>query len=166
MSSTVDYTLSQINQSTGNTCWAASTAMLLNYRGGSYDDMAIVADMRSRHPDSVWDDGATQLELGQVAATYGFTQIYPACWTPDGWAQELQSNGPMLVQVPGGTHHSIVVAGIEVITDADEEAAQASMDSRVHVYDPWHGERWLSFTEFTNGYELAGTNWGNNVYRA
>jgi hypothetical protein len=163
----VDYALQQQDQSTNNTCWAASTAMLLNYKGGAgWSDMAVVTDMQARFPDSVWDDGATELELGQVAAQYGFTQIAPACWNPEGWLQELEQNGPMLIQVPGNSHHSIVVAGIEVIGTADEEAAQASMDSRVHVHDPWYGERWLQYTQFEQEYELAGSNWANNVYRA
>jgi hypothetical protein len=70
-----DNPVSYVAQSTNNTCWAASTAMLLGWN----DDMQVVKDMKEKFPDSVWDDGATQLELGQVAQAYGFTQIYPVC---------------------------------------------------------------------------------------
>ena len=31
--------------------------------------------------------------------------------------------------------------------------------------DPWNGDLWLPFEAFENQYEMAGTNWGNNVYR-
>jgi hypothetical protein len=75
----VDY----VRQSTDNTCWAASTAMLLGWP----EDMQVVEDMRVKFPDSVWDNGATELELGQVAQAYGFTQIYPVCQGPEGWDQ-------------------------------------------------------------------------------
>src|SRR5688572_13000379 len=103
-----DYALSYVPQSTDNTCWAASTAMMV----GITDDMQVVAEMQSHHPDSVWDDGATQLELGQVAKQYGMTQIYPVCHGADGWERWLIDNGPLLIQVPGNAYHSIVVAGI------------------------------------------------------
>ena len=43
-----------------------------------------------------------------------------------------------------------------------DESVEAS---QVHVMDPWNGDRWLPFTDFENQYEMAGTNWGNNVYR-
>ena len=66
----VDHSLSYIPQSTDNTCWAASTAMMM----GRSSDMEIVKEMQQQYPDSVWDDGATQLELGQVASFYGMTQ--------------------------------------------------------------------------------------------
>lgn len=144
-----------VPQSTNNTCWAASTAMLL----GRSDDMSVVQDMREQFPDSVWDDGATQLELGQVAQAYGFSQIYPVCQGPEGWDQWLNDNGPLLIQVPGNAYHSIVVAGINVSQDESVEASQ------VHVMDPWNGEVWLAFADFESQYELAGTNWTNNVYR-
>ncbi len=150
-----DNPVGYVAQSTNNTCWAASTAMLL----GRSDDMSVVQDMKEQFPDSVWDDGATQLELGQVAQAYGFTQIYPVCQGPDGWDQWLNDNGALLIQVPGNAYHSIVVAGITVSADESVEP------SYVHVMDPWHGDRWLQFEDFNSQYEMAGTNWGNNVYR-
>lgn len=150
-----DNPVGYVHQSTDNTCWAASTAMLLNRT----DDMSVVEDMKAQFPDSVWDNGATQLELGQVAQAYGFTQIYPVCQGPDGWDQWLADNGPLLIQVPGNAYHSIVVAGISVSQDESVEQSQ------VHVMDPWHGDRWLAFEDFNNQYEMAGTDWSNNVYR-
>lgn len=71
----------------------------------------------------------------------------------------MSENGPLLIQVPGNAFHSIVVAGISVSADESVEPSQ------VHVMDPWNGERWLPFEDFNNQYEMAGTDWGNNVYR-
>lgn len=31
--------------------------------------------------------------------------------------------------------------------------------------DPWNGDMWLEFDDFENRYEMAGTDWSNNVYR-
>jgi ABC-type bacteriocin/lantibiotic exporter with double-glycine peptidase domain len=151
-----DNPVGYVPQSTNNTCWAASTAMLLGWN----DDMQVVQDMKEKFPDSVWDDGATELELGQVAQAYGFTQIYPVCQGPDGWDQWLNDNGPLLIQVPGNAYHSIVVAGIR-----GGEQENTSEQVEVHVLDPWNGDQWLPFDTFNSNYELAGAGWENNVYR-
>lgn len=152
----VDYSLSYIQQSTTNTCWAASTAMMVGYSS----DMDVVTEMRAAYPDSVWDDGATEIELGQVAAAYNLSQIYTVCQGADGWEQWLNENGPMLIQVPGNSHHSIVVAGIR---GGDTEDRCEPVE--VHVYDPWNGDLWIDFDRFNTDYEFAGGNWENNVYR-
>jgi hypothetical protein len=153
---TVDNSLSYIPQSTDNTCWAASTAMIM----GKSSDMDVVKEMQQQYPDSVWDDGATQLELGQVASYYGMTQIYPVCQGADGWEQWLSENGPMLIQVPGNAYHSIVVSGIR-----GGEHEDRSEQVEVHVLDPWNGDQWIPFDTFNSNYELAGGGWENNVYR-
>lgn len=151
-----NYTLSYIPQSTNNTCWAASSGMLV----GKNNDMEVVADMTAAYPGSNWTDGATPPELSQVASLYGFTQVYPVCQGPAGWDSWLAENGPMLIQVPGNSYHSIVVAGIEC-DDSDPQGELA----QVHVLDPWNGDIWVSFADFNSRYELAGAGWENNVYR-
>jgi ABC-type bacteriocin/lantibiotic exporter with double-glycine peptidase domain len=151
-----DYPLDYIHQSTNNTCWAASTAMMM----GLASDMDVVKQMQADYPDSVWDNGATQFELGQVAAYYGLTQVYPVCQGPDGWEGWLIDNGPMLIQVPGNKYHSIVVAGIR---GGDTGTQCAPVE--VHVYDPWNGDLWVEFEDFNTRYEMAGAGWTNNVYK-
>ena len=44
-----DNPVGYVAQSTNNTCWAASTAMLLGWS----DDMQVVQDMKEKFPDSV-----------------------------------------------------------------------------------------------------------------
>lgn len=161
----IGYNVGLVPQTTDNTCWAASTAMLLNYRGGSYDDTRVVREMVEAFPGSTWDDGATQPELAQVAQKYGFTQVYPTCMDAAGWEQELRSDGPLLIQVPGNAYHSIVVYDIDVHTPASNEEQQVSAETTVYVQDPWYGSRQMDFPTFTQEYELAGTSWTNNIYR-
>ena len=150
-----DFPRSLVMQSTNNTCWAASTAMIL----GRATDTEIVQEMMAAFPDSTWNDGATQPELSQVAQQFGMSQVYPVCQDAAGWDQWLTDNGPLLIQVPGNAFHSIVVAGVYVSQDESVE------ESQFHVYDPWYGERWLPFSQLNSEYELAGTSWSNNVYR-
>jgi hypothetical protein len=128
---------------------------------GRSDDMEIVGEMQAAYPNSVWDDGATELELGQVAQAYGLTQVYPVCQGPEGWEQWLEEHGPMLIQVPGNAYHSIVVVGIR---GGEDEERQVSEPVEAHVLDPWSGDLWLDFDTFNNNYELAG-DWTNNVYK-
>jgi len=152
----VDNYLNYVPQSTNNTCWAASTAMLM----GRSSDSEVVQEMQQAYPDSHWDDGATQPELGQVASYYGMTQIYPVCQGAEGWEQWLNENGPMLILVPGGAYHVIVVSGIR-----GGEQEDRSEPVEVHVLDPWSGDSWIPFDTFNSNYELAGAGWENNVYR-
>ena len=152
----VDHSLSYVPQTTSMSCWAASTAMILSRS----NDMEIVQEMQQQYPDSVWDDGATQLELGQVASNYGLTQIYPVCQDANGWEQWLNDNGPLMILVPGGDYHVIVVTGIR---GGDQE--DRSEPSEVHVLDPWYGDQWIAFDQFNTNYEIAGGGWENNVYR-
>jgi hypothetical protein len=68
---------------------------------------------KQKYPDANWDDGATPVELGWAAQEFGLTQVYPVCQGADGWEEWLNGYGPLLIQVPGNTHHSVVVGGVE-----------------------------------------------------
>ena len=149
-----EYNVGYLPQTTDNTCWAASTAMLVNFvQGTSYGDMDIVAAMEAADGEGTYRDGATQPELRHVAEVFRFNQIYPVCQDVNGWAEWLDSYGPLLIQVPGNAYHSIVIAAVR--TDQCPE---------FHVLDPWNGELWLDFDDLNSRYELAGAGWENNVY--
>jgi ABC-type bacteriocin/lantibiotic exporter with double-glycine peptidase domain len=155
----LDLSVSRVVQSTDWNCWAASLAVML----GRSTDTEIVDELKRRFPDANWDDGATPVELGWAARQFGLNQVYPVCQGPDGWEQWLSSYGPLLIQVPGNSHHSVVVAGVEYASEEE----QVSMESKLRVIDPWHsggGDNWLSFDDANARYELAGSNWPNNVY--
>lgn len=151
---TVEHSITLVLQTDDETCWAASTAMML----GRDDDREIVREVTGEDPDDAENDSVSQVELAQVASHYGFSQVYPVCQDAFGWA-EWVAEGPLLIQIPGGTHHSVVVAGI--FASGDENEAQSLM----LIYDPIRGANWLPFDEANAAYELAGEDWVNNVYR-
>jgi hypothetical protein len=156
---TVNLSVSLVTQTTDWNCWAASIAMML----GRGTDTEIVNELKQRYPDANWDDGATPVELGWAAGEFGLNQVYPVCQGADGWEEWLNAYGPLLIQVPGNSHHSVVVGGVEYARD--EEGV--CMEEKLRVLDPWHsggGDKWLSFDEANNAYELGGANWPNNVY--
>ena len=155
----VDLSVSLVTQTTDWNCWAASIAMML----GRGTDTQIVDELKAKHPEGNWDDGATPVELGWAAGEFGLRQVYPVCQGPDGWAEWLNGYGALLIQVPGGDYHSVVVGGVEYATEEE----QVSMESKLRVLDPWHsggGDNWLSFDDANARYELAGSTWPNNVY--
>jgi hypothetical protein len=87
----------------------------------------------------------------------------PSARVADGWEEWLNAHGPLLIQVPGNSHHSVVVAGGRVRPREEN----VCIEEKLRVLDPWHsggGDRWLSFDEANQAYELAGSNWPNNVY--
>jgi ABC-type bacteriocin/lantibiotic exporter with double-glycine peptidase domain len=153
---TVEHTLTYVEQSDDETCWAASTAMML----GRTDDREIVREVTGDDPSDDENDAVSEVELARVANHYGFSQVYPVCQDAFGWADWL-AQGPLLIQVPGQTHHSVVAAGVYASADENVE------ESLLLIYDPWpgNGVRWLSFNDANNDYEMAGENWSNNVYR-
>jgi ABC-type bacteriocin/lantibiotic exporter with double-glycine peptidase domain len=144
-----------IMQTSGMNCWAASTAMLVGYRDSqSIPDSAIVDQMQQADPSNNYHDGATQVELANVARVFKLQQVYPVCQDANGWEQWLNDHGPLLIQIPGNAYHSIVISGVN----------PADAPPKIHVLDPWNGDRWIDFDTLNSEYEMAGTAWTNNVY--
>jgi hypothetical protein len=74
-----------VQQSNNITCWAACTAMLVTYRDGTSDsDLDIV---REAGIDPA--DGCSDSEWPTVIDTWGLSQIYGSCMTPEGWELHL-----------------------------------------------------------------------------
>ena len=136
-------------------CWAASTAMVVGYRDSqSIPDTAIVDQMQQADPANDYHNGATQPELANVARAFNLQQVYPVCQDAHGWEQWLNDHGPLLIQIPGGAYHSIVIVGVK-----PEDSPPT-----IHVLDPQQGDRWIGFDTLNSEYEMAGTTWVNNVY--
>ena len=136
-------------------CWAASTAMLVGYRDSQcIPDSAIVDQMQQADPANNYHNGATQPELANVASAFKLTQVFPVCQDATGWEQWLNDHGPLLIQIPGGAYHSIVISGVN----------PGDNPPTIHVLDPQQGDRWIDFNTLETQYEIAGTTWMNNVY--
>lgn len=135
-----DESVSLVTQSTNNTCWAASAAMLL---GTSEEDVV-------SRVGNAGGDGADEPEMNTIAGQLGLNMPGGQCMGPDGWHQMLESRGPIMVGIPG---HYIVIAGIS--SDGSIENTQ------FHVYDPARGEFWMHFEQVNSAYEIdadAGAN--------
>lgn len=135
----VDHSVSLVMQATGNTCWAASSAMLLDK--GEADVIGMVGDAGG--------DGADEPEMQVFTEALGLEIVAPSSMMPEGWAQ-LLNRGPVMVGIP---YHYIIVAGIE--SDGTYGG------TRLHIFDPASGERWADYQVIENQYEIdaaAGAN--------
>ena len=92
------HSVTHIQQSTNNTCWAASAAMIT---GKTEDEIVKMFDFGT--------DGADEPECQKLASELGLTIVPEACRAGEGWWQLLQA-GPVMVGIP---HHFIVVSGID-----------------------------------------------------
>lgn len=142
----VQFGVNLVPQHHEGTCWAASMAMVVNSRdGSSITDDDVVSQTGSDTDGKTWDDAAA------LASTLNLVQVAPACWTPDGWAEVLNSHGPIWTPEPGAPYHIVVVAGIQ--GDGTPEG------SAFAIYDPWPPDggnvSTPSFTDFEQQYELG-----------
>ena len=134
-----DHPINLVLQSSLDTCWAASCAMLLDR--SEYDVLEEVGDAGG--------DGANEPEMEGITNELGLEIVPPMSLTPEGWAQ-LLDHGPLMVGIP---FHYIVVSGI------DSDGTYGG--TRLHVYDPADGERWADYQVIENQYEIdasAGAN--------
>jgi ABC-type bacteriocin/lantibiotic exporter with double-glycine peptidase domain len=128
---TVDHNVGYVRQQSEMTCWAASLAMIVNYRDGtSWDDHTLCEHL------GMPEDGATVSQVDQALAALNLQLIPPACELPEGWI-DLLRGGPKGVIVPGAPWHRIVIAGVQ--TDGTPET------THLHVLDPELGESWLDY---------------------
>ena len=151
----VDYSVNFVAQSRSDLCWAASTAMLVNYRDGSSKrDTDIAAEAGVAH-----EAGVTEIELENLVRVFNLTQVYPQCADAEGWEQILRDNGPLIAAVSGGnsTEHIIVVAGANA---SQGEAGE------IRVLDPWDGEGWTPLADFQSKYDSTGQRWSRVTYRS
>jgi hypothetical protein len=145
----VDHNVTYIAQQSEATCWAASIAMIVNYRDGSdFDDHTLCDHV------GLPRDGATVSEIDEALTKVDMFLVAPACFTPDGWLQLLE-NGPKGVIVPGAPWHRIVIAG--ATTDGTPEGTY------LHVLDPAAGEEWQTYEDVEAKFE-AGAPRSNNIF--
>ncbi len=139
----IDHQVDLVMQTTDNTCWAASCAMLLGLSERDVIDKV----------GSAGGDGADEPEMQAFAADLGLEIVAPMSMTPEGWGQ-LLDRGPVMVGIP---HHYIVVAGI------DSDGTYGG--TRLHVFDPASGERWADYQVVENQYEIDASAGANLLQR-
>ena len=146
----VDNAVTYVPQTRDETCWAASMAMLVNFRDGtSYTDLDICQKV------GLPEDGATVEQVQQAMDQLNLYLVAPSCYTPDGWIDLLQPH-PVGVIVPGGgMWHRIVIAGVQ--TDGTPDSTW------IHILDPASGESWAAYADAEANYE-AGAPRSNNIF--
>lgn len=138
----VDFGVSMIQAPSNSSCWAATLAIMLNYREGGGFDVDTVCE-RANASQEEWIGGQRAEAVGQEL---GLRQQTCYTGTAAGWAEILHNFGPAWCLVPGQDYQSFVVAGVRTVDGKPE----------ILVLDPTMGsESWLAFTEFGQSYGFA-----------
>ncbi len=124
-----------IAQPNPTTCWAASTAMLLNRAAPVAAPPALLASDGGLLNDSELQN---PIHVQQYCTQYNLKMYYPQTYTPDGLYGILQ-RGPAMVNKlwdaagytsgRGSSGHMIIFAGIRGNGDMD--------GTTIRIYDPW-----------------------------
>jgi Papain-like cysteine protease AvrRpt2 len=150
----IDLNVNYVRQSSDGTCWAAAAAMMI----GRSEDGSVVQQMDEREPDRSWKNGISARELDLVADVFGWSQVYPVCFSADDWERALNEHGPLIIQIPNTNLRTIVVVG--VAPNSQEPSA-----SHIHVLDPSDSDMWLELDDFQSRYNLGGGSWNDCVYK-
>lgn len=114
-----------IPQPTNMSCWATAAAMVTGWRDNKSVDPTLLA--RYSGMDSSLNGGLAPKDKRAFADAIGLVVHPNACYTPDGFRQILEANGPIWVtaDVPG--IHAVVVTGMYL----------QNGQQYVRITDPW-----------------------------
>lgn len=143
----VSYDVPLVPQPTDVSCWAASLTMVISHRDQasySVEDVAAQAGLNT-------SDSYDWSSIKGAVQSWGLNEVWPASGTPEYWADQLASRGPIWVVETGNPYHAVVLVGI---------SGDGSVDnSRVTVNNPWPpnaGEvQTLDFSTFESDFELG-----------
>jgi len=150
-----------VGQPTNHSCWATAAAMIDGWRrrqSVSVDSIAEFDNLSTRN-------GLPPASSARFAEAIGFTVHPNACYTPEGFRDLLEANGPVWVaaKVPG--LHAIVVTGLYRkdgqyyvrITDPWDRVAGVPGAPGAYAATPSTGSRYiLSYDGFAAEFEAAG----------
>jgi ABC-type bacteriocin/lantibiotic exporter with double-glycine peptidase domain len=139
----VSWPVTYVPQQATMSCWAASIAMLVNYRDGTTltdSDICTEAGITS-------EQGAVDSDYAKLMEHWRLHHVAGQCMTPEGWAQ-LIGGGPTLV---GWTGHIVVASAVY-----DDGSSEGSSGAHIYVLnpDPGVGEGWLTWDDMEERFEL------------
>lgn len=159
----------QIAQPTDMGCWATAAAMLIGWRDQQSVDPTLLARYAGCEPSL--DDGLTPAVKRNFAARVGLVVHPNACFTPEGFRDMLEANGPVWVTAkviaPSRFIHAVVVTGmyrsngayfVRITDPLDRVVGSpgnpgARTDPATHVT----GSRYImGWDDFTSEFEAAG----------
>ena len=152
----IDYEVYLTPQIDNNTCWAASSAMVLSYSTKtSVTVESIKKDVSEALPKVDISSGLYPKDTKDVGELLGLSFDYPQCYGVQGFADLLTSvGGPVvfIMENGGGGAHAILVKGMKGDGTAD--------GTIVHYLDPWPPEKGVSgsmtFTDLMAAMEKLG----------
>jgi hypothetical protein len=163
----VQYDVTPINQGKGDLCWAAATAMLLNWKVPGLNTMQSVAsqggpEFVTLYNNAMHDASPSEISLDQERRLYtklSLVVVSGVSPTIDGWRNLLASKGPLHVTIKpngsGGMLHGVLITGL--VGDGTADATD------VLYNDPATGTKVRKkVADFVTLYDGA-ANWTNNI---
>lgn len=135
----ISWPVGYVPQQATMSCWAASIAMLVNYRDGTQYTDEDICTQAGITPEQ----GAVDSDYPKLMEHWRLHHVAGQCMTPDGWAA-LLSGGPTLVGWPG---HIVVASAIY---------DDGTNGANIYVLnpDPGVGEGWLTWAQMEDRFEL------------
>jgi hypothetical protein len=163
----VQYNVAPINQGKGDLCWAAATAMLLNWKAPGLNTMQTVAsqggpEFVTLYNNAMHNASPSEISLDQekrLCAKLSLVVVRGVSPTINGWQNLLTSKGPLHVTIKpngsGGMLHGVLITGLV----GDGTAAGTD----ILYNDPATGTQVRKkVADFVTLYDGA-VNWTNNI---
>ncbi|WP_372665926.1 N-acetylmuramoyl-L-alanine amidase [Amycolatopsis kentuckyensis] len=150
-----------VGQPTGNSCWATAAAIIDGWRR----QQSVSADDIARFDGLTTEKGLPAASHARFAEAIGFTVHPNACYTPEGFRDILEANGPVWVAAKVPSQHAIVVTGMYRqdgqhyvrITDPWDRVVGAPGAPGAYAATPAAGSRYiLTYEQFAAEFEAAG----------
>ena len=157
-----------IPQPTDMGCWATAAAIVIGWRDRTSVSPSALASCINL--ERQMQDGLTPPEVSVFANASGLTVEPNACYTPDGFAQLIEYNGPIwvaaVVNAPVRFFHAVVVTGMYRangayfvrVTDPLDRVVGSPGSPGARTIPPTHstGSRYImTYEDFTSEFEAA-----------
>jgi N-acetyl-anhydromuramyl-L-alanine amidase AmpD/V8-like Glu-specific endopeptidase len=148
-------------QSSGNSCWAASAAMVVGWRDRvSISDSAIaqMVPIIDAYKTGLWPKDRRKL-----VDAWNLVAEPPACYTLEAWAQMLENYGPLYIDM---TWSGTSGGHVRVLVGMESDGAADGSGTTMFMHDPWPdtpGRIKLKFADFLELYENRTGNEGGEL---
>ena len=148
-------------QSSNNSCWAASAAMVVGWR-----DRVSISDSSIAQMVPIIDAYRTGLwpkDRRKLVDAWNLVAEPPACYTLEAWAQMLESYGPLYIDM---TWSGSSGGHVRVLVGMESDGVADGSGTTMFMHDPWPdtpGRIKLKFADFLELYENRTGNEGGEL---
>ncbi len=125
------YNVPLIPQSASMSCWAASMAMILEFKNEASYDQSLLAENFGGPSYTRQLQSGISISDTYILRRYGFTLEAPVCYSAEGLYTLLFNNGPLWIAAAVPSGHVRVITSMDLISGANSD------NSRVYINDPW-----------------------------